>query len=118
MRVRMLPYGAMRLAGCSADREWPNAALAEESERPLRFIPRYSPELHSLEAAILILMTLACFVPCACLCAWQVDILQEKYGVQFNTMSFSGGGGSYSYRFKTMSTISTKIQFQISFKDM
>ena len=48
----------------------------------------------------------------------QVDILQEKYGVQFNTVSFSGGGGSYSYRFKTMSTVSTKIQFQISFKDM
>ncbi|KAG2485484.1 hypothetical protein HYH03_015758 [Edaphochlamys debaryana] len=48
----------------------------------------------------------------------QLDVLQEVYGVKFNTFSFSGGGAKYEYSMTTASTISTKIAFKISFEDM
>ncbi|KAG2424120.1 hypothetical protein HXX76_014794 [Chlamydomonas incerta] len=48
----------------------------------------------------------------------QLDVLQDVYSRDFNTFSFSGGGGSYSYSMTTASTMVTKVQFSISFKDM
>ncbi len=46
----------------------------------------------------------------------QLDTLSTVYGVDFNTFSFSGGGGSYTYQLTTQSTMSTKVHFSISFK--
>ncbi|PNW87807.1 hypothetical protein CHLRE_01g002861v5 [Chlamydomonas reinhardtii] len=48
----------------------------------------------------------------------QLDQLNRVYGTNFNTFSFSGGGGSYTYSLTSASTLSTKIGFSISFKDM
>ncbi|KAG2487578.1 hypothetical protein HYH03_013857 [Edaphochlamys debaryana] len=48
----------------------------------------------------------------------QLDMLQQVNNVEFNTVSFSGGGALYTYSVTTTSTISTKIAFSVSFKDM
>ncbi|KAG2428861.1 hypothetical protein HYH02_014272 [Chlamydomonas schloesseri] len=48
----------------------------------------------------------------------QLDQLNRVYGTKFNTFSFSGGGGSYDYSLTAASTLSTKIGFSISFKNM